>query len=62
MQSGLGVLDIEFCLGATVATTFKRHKFYQKWSDKVRFEIRKYAGIYGSTAAERMSCQRETIE
>ena len=49
-QSGLGVLDHEACVEATSKIPSKR-KSYQKWSDKERYDIGKYASLHGPVPA-----------
>ena len=50
LQSGLGVLDYEVCMKATDTISTKR-KNYQRWSDKERFQIGKYAALNGPVTA-----------
>ena len=52
-ESGLGTLDYEASIQAIAnsAATSKKRKSYNRWSDKDRFNIGKYAAVYGATAA-----------
>lgn len=59
MQWGFGVLTYKVSLKATIATTSKKHKSYQKWLDNEAFQIGKYAALYGSRAAERSYHSKE---
>ena len=53
MESGLEIMDYRACSEASANITSNRPKNYRKWSEKERYEIGKYAAIYGSRAAER---------
>ena len=53
MESGLRVMDYQACSEASTNITSNRPKNYRKWSEKERYEIRKYAAIHGSRATER---------
>ena len=60
-QSGLGVLDYETCVEATSKIPSKR-KSYQKWSDKERYDIGKYASLHGPVpAAKKFGTKKKTL-
>ena len=46
-------MDYRACSEAITNITSNRPKNYRKWSEKECYEIRKYAAIHGSRAAER---------
>lgn len=52
-ESGLGVLDFQACLDANKSATSQKRKSYQKWTEVERYEIGKYASIYGHANAVR---------
>ena len=53
MESDSGVMNYRACSEASTNITSNRPKNYREWSQKVRYEIGKYAAIHGSRAAER---------
>ncbi len=46
-ESGLGLLDFQACLDANKTATRQKRNSYQKWTEVERYEIGKYASIYG---------------
>ena len=52
-ESGLGLLDFQACLDANKTATRQKRNSYQKWTEVERYEIGKYASIYGHANAVR---------
>ena len=53
------MLDYEACVQARSEATTKKKTSYNRWSDKDRFQIGKYASIHGSSAAAKKFSPKE---